>query len=69
MDVLNTMFDPTIPWTAFEYEEWGNPNDLDIYQCMQKYCPYSNLDGERIANNEYPHMLIVGGMNDPRVGM
>lgn len=68
VDVLNTMFDPSIPWTMFEYEEWGNPNDYDIYQCMKMYCPYSNISGERIAQNIYPDMLIVGGMNDPRVG-
>ena len=34
---------------------------------MKTYCPYSNLDGEKIAKNEYPHMLVIGGMNDPRV--
>ncbi|RKO88349.1 prolyl oligopeptidase family-domain-containing protein, partial [Blyttiomyces helicus] len=63
VDVLNTMFDPTIPWTAFEYEEWGNPIDREIYEVMKTYCPYTNIDGSR----DYPHLLVVGGMNDPRV--
>lgn len=67
VDVINTMFDATIPWTAFEYEEWGNPNDLEIYKVMKDYCPYTNINGEKLANNEYPHLLVVGGMNDPRV--
>lgn len=67
VDVINTMFDPTIPWTAFEYEEWGNPNDIDIYEVMKTYCPYSNIQGELLAKQQYPHLLVVGGMNDPRV--
>ncbi|KAJ3217797.1 hypothetical protein HDU67_007214 [Dinochytrium kinnereticum] len=67
VDVINTMFDSSIPWTAFEYEEWGNPNDIEIYQVMKTYCPYTNIRGELLANEEYPHLLVVGGMNDPRV--
>nr|KAJ3421787.1 hypothetical protein HK105_002288 [Polyrhizophydium stewartii] len=67
VDVINTMFDATIPWTAFEYEEWGNPNDREIYNVMKSYCPYTNINGEQLARNEYPHLLVVGGMNDPRV--
>ncbi|KAJ3103240.1 hypothetical protein HDU97_010304 [Phlyctochytrium planicorne] len=67
VDVINTMFDSSIPWTAFEYEEWGNPNDYDIYQVMKTYCPYTNIRGDLLAKEDYPHLLIVGGMNDPRV--
>ncbi|KAI9221383.1 prolyl oligopeptidase family-domain-containing protein [Blastocladiella britannica] len=62
VDVLNTMSDPTLPWTTFEYEEWGNPADPKIYRCMKGYCPYTNVESK-----EYPHMMVVGGMNDPRV--
>lgn len=68
VDVLNTMSDSKIPWTAFEYEEWGNPSDDDIYRCMRGYCPYSNVDGSGLAENRYPNILVLGGMNDPRVG-
>lgn len=63
VDVINTMFDSSIPWTAFEFEEWGNPEQLNIYNIMKGYCPYSNV----IPGQIYPHMLIVAGMNDPRV--
>ncbi|KAL7749415.1 hypothetical protein RI367_005286 [Sorochytrium milnesiophthora] len=62
IDVINTMFDSSIPWTAFEYEEWGNPEDKNIYELMKTYCPYTN-----IASQEYPHIMVCGGMNDPRV--
>lgn len=61
VDALNTMFDASIPWTAFEYEEWGNPNDPQIYQIMKNYCPYTN-----ITQKEYPNLLVIAGMNDPR---
>ncbi|KAI8899757.1 prolyl oligopeptidase [Globomyces pollinis-pini] len=67
IDVINTMFNSSIPWTAFEFEEWGNPVDKDIYDVMKGYCPYTNIDGEKLAKNEYPHILVLGGMNDPRV--
>jgi oligopeptidase B len=67
VDVLNTMSDSKIPWTAFEFEEWGNPADEVIYKCMHAYCPYSNVNGGDLASNRYPNMLVLGGLNDPRV--
>ncbi|KAJ3151283.1 hypothetical protein HDU89_002122 [Geranomyces variabilis] len=67
VDVVNTMFDSSIPWTAFEWEEWGNPMDREIYDVMKLYCPYTNIRGKALARNAYPHLLVVGGMNDPRV--
>ncbi|KAI9189003.1 hypothetical protein H9P43_000430 [Blastocladiella emersonii ATCC 22665] len=63
VDVINTMFDTSIPWTTFEYEEWGDPNDRAIYDVMRAYCPYTNVRND----TPYPHMMVVGGMNDPRV--
>ncbi|ORZ27977.1 prolyl oligopeptidase [Lobosporangium transversale] len=62
VDALNTMLDSSIPWTAFEWEEWGNPEDPEIYRIMKHYCPYTNVHPQK-----YPNMLILGGMNDPRV--
>jgi oligopeptidase B len=62
VDAVNTMLDSSIPWTAFEWEEWGNPENLEIYQIMKQYCPYSNVRPQK-----YPNMLVLGGMNDPRV--
>ena len=62
VDAVNTMLDSSIPWTAFEWEEWGNPEDPKIYQIMKHYCPYSNVRPQK-----YPNMLVLGGMNDPRV--
>ena len=52
---------------CFRFEEWGDPRNLDIYEVMKTYCPYTNIDGELLAQNKYPDLLVVGGMNDPRV--
>jgi oligopeptidase B len=62
VDVLNTMLDPTIPLTVVEYDEWGNPNDSTFYFYMKSYSPYDNVSAQ-----PYPAMLIIGGLNDPRV--
>jgi oligopeptidase B len=62
VDLINTMLDKSIPLTAIEWEEWGNPNLEKYYAYMQSYSPYDNV----VAKN-YPHLLITAGLNDPRV--
>ena len=62
VDVLNTMLDASLPLTIGEYEEWGNPQIVDNYFTMKKYCPYTNL--ERKA---YPAMLLKTALNDSQV--
>ncbi|HSH02186.1 MAG TPA: S9 family peptidase [Anaerolineae bacterium] len=62
VDVVNTMMDPTIPLTVTEYEEWGDPNDETYFEYMMSYSPYDNLQA-----GAYPHLLVTGGLNDPRV--
>jgi oligopeptidase B len=62
IDVINTMLDATIPLTVMEYEEWGNPNEKEFFDYMMAYSPYDNIE-----KKDYPHILITGGLNDPRV--
>ncbi|MCH2145851.1 MAG: S9 family peptidase [Phycisphaerales bacterium] len=62
VDVMNTMLDPTIPLTIGEYEEWGNPEDPVYYEYMKSYSPYDN-----VFDAEYPDLLVLAGLNDPRV--
>ncbi len=62
VDVINSMSDPSLPLTVGEYEEWGNPADLDDYAYMRQYCPYSNLQRGR-----YPAMLVRTSLNDSQV--
>eukprot|EP01125_Pyxidicula_operculata_P016075 TRINITY_DN5502_c0_g1_i1.p1 TRINITY_DN5502_c0_g1~~TRINITY_DN5502_c0_g1_i1.p1 ORF type:complete len:737 (-),score=170.27 TRINITY_DN5502_c0_g1_i1:82-2292(-) len=62
VDVINTMLDPTIPLTVGEYEEWGNPEDKTYFDYMLSYSPYNNIEAKN-----YPNILAIGAINDPRV--
>ncbi|WP_028965692.1 S9 family peptidase [Sphingomonas phyllosphaerae] len=63
VDVLNTMLDETLPLTPGEWPEWGNPiKDRAAFELIRSYSPYDNVKAQ-----EYPPMLISGGLNDPRV--
>ena len=62
VDVINTMSDATIPLTAQEWEQWGNPMNADEYAYMRQYSPYEN-----VVRQAYPAMLITSGVNDSRV--
>lgn len=62
VDVINTMLDDTLPLTTGEYEEWGNPNEEEYFNYMYSYSPYDN-----IKKQNYPNMLVTGGLNDSQV--
>ena len=62
VDVLNTMLDPELPLTVTEYDEWGNPQEPEVYQRIKAYAPYENVKAQA-----YPPMLVVAGYNDSRV--
>ena len=62
VDLLNTMADPSIPLTASEYAEWGDPRTLEQWACMRSYSPYDN-----VASRPYPHVLAVGALHDSQV--
>jgi len=62
VDVVTTMLDASIPLTAGEYDEWGDPNKKEFYDYMLSYSPYDN-----VARKPYPAMLITGGLHDSQV--
>jgi oligopeptidase B len=62
VDVINTMLDASIPLTAQEWEQWGNPAKPDDYAYMRRYSPYDN-----VARQRYPKLLVMSGVNDSRV--
>lgn len=62
VDVVTTMLDDSIPLTTGEYDEWGNPNQLEYYNYMKSYSPYDNVE-----NKEYPNMLVTTGLHDSQV--
>ncbi|PMB18134.1 S9 family peptidase [Fischerella thermalis] len=62
VDVVTTILDTSLPLSAMEWEEWGNPNDKVYYDYMKSYSPYDNVEAK-----DYPDMLITAGLNDARV--
>jgi oligopeptidase B len=62
VDVMNTMLDETVPLTASEFEEWGNPKEKPAFDYMMSYSPYDNIE-----NKKYPNMLVRTSFNDSQV--
>lgn len=62
VDVLNDMLDPSKPWTTCDYNEWGDPALFPYFEVMRSYSPYDN-----ISLQNYPSMLITGGLHDTLV--
>jgi oligopeptidase B len=62
VDVINTMNDASIPLTAQEWEQWGNPADKSYFDYMKSYSPYDNIHPA-----SYPALLLKAGWVDPRV--
>ena len=64
VDPLTTMLKPELPLTVTEWDEWGNPYaDPEVYDYMASYAPYDNIS----ADNTYPPILAICGLNDTRV--
>jgi oligopeptidase B len=63
VDVLNTMLDDTLPLTPPEWPEWGNPIESEAdFRTILSYSPYDN-----VAAKDYPAIMAMGGLTDPRV--
>ncbi|MGM4895637.1 S9 family peptidase [Tardiphaga sp. 839_C3_N1_4] len=63
VDVLNTMLDDTLPLTPPEWPEWGNPIESAAdFKTILSYSPY-----DQVAARNYPKILAMGGLTDPRV--
>ncbi|MFV9550974.1 S9 family peptidase [Algibacter sp. PT7-4] len=62
VDVVTTMLDESIPLTTGEYDEWGNPNNIEYYNYMESYSPYDNVEAKK-----YPNMLVTTGLHDSQV--
>jgi len=63
VDVLNTMLDDSLPLTPPEWPEWGNPiESAEDFRTILSYSPYDN-----VAAQDYPAILAMAGLTDPRV--
>ncbi len=62
VDVINTMLDASLPLTAQEWEQWGNPQNAEQFAYMRQYSPYDNVRAQA-----YPSMLVMTSLNDSQV--
>jgi oligopeptidase B len=62
VDVVTTMLDETIPLTANEWTQWGDPREKAAYARMLAYSPYDNIE-----RKPYPPLLVHSGLWDSQV--
>ena len=62
VDAVSTMLDDTIPLTANEWTQWGDPREKAAHDYMLSYSPYDNLRAQA-----YPAMLVTTGLWDSQV--
>jgi oligopeptidase B len=62
VDVVTTMLDETIPLTANEWTQWGDPRVKADHDRMLAYSPYDNLE-----RKPYPPMIVHAGLWDSQV--
>lgn len=62
VDVINTMLDASLPLTAQEWLQWGNPRVPTEYAYLKAYSPYDNVRAQA-----YPWLLVTSSLNDSQV--
>ena len=63
VDVVTSLLDDTVPLTAQEWAEWGDPGVADEFEYLAAYSPYENRPPVR----DRPPLLVTGAAHDPRV--
>ena len=64
VDCVTTMLDPSIPLTANEWDEWGDPRKPEEYAWIRSYSPYDN-----VPTGRRPALLVTGAVHDARVAI
>jgi len=62
VDVVTTMLDESIPLTANEWNEWGDPREKEAFEYMLSYSPYDN-----VTKQDYPNLMVTTGLHDSQV--
>lgn len=59
LDATNTLLYPILPLEADDYQEFGNPGDLDDFLAIREYSPYENIQKDVL----YPAVLATSSFN------
>jgi oligopeptidase B len=62
VDIVTTMLDKSLPLTAGEFDEWGDPSKKNYFDYMLSYSPY-----DQVQNQAYPAMFVTAGLFDTQV--
>ena len=62
VDVINTLLDKSLPISAHDIEEFGDPEREEDFTYIKKYSPYDNV------SEKFPTLLVTAGLKDQRVG-
>lgn len=64
LDVLNALLDETLPYTKWDWYEFGNPaEDKAVYDYIKSYSPIDNIQAQA-----YPNILLASALNDVTSG-
>lgn len=55
LDACNTLLDPIIPLHRSDYDEFGNPENREDFENIQRFSPYENIQ----KGVTYPAVLII----------
>eukprot|EP00965_Chrysotila_dentata_P172200 5682543-Pleurochrysis_carterae.AAC.3 len=64
LDAAGTLQDSSLPLTANEWEEFGNPNEADGFESVFGFSPVHNVK----PRAKYPKCLLLPALNDARTG-
>ncbi|KAI3946033.1 hypothetical protein MKX01_024789 [Papaver californicum] len=59
LDATNTLLFPILPLMPSDYEEFGDPEDVEDFQAIRKYSPYDNIQKDAL----YPAVLVTSSLN------
>ncbi|RKP05730.1 prolyl oligopeptidase, partial [Thamnocephalis sphaerospora] len=61
MDLVNSLMDETQKIAIPSRAEWGDPTDAAVFDYMQSYSPYENIQ----KDVKYPAIFVESALNDP----
>ena len=64
LDAAGTLQDASLPLTANEWEEFGNPNEAAAHPTVLGFSPVHNVP----RGGAYPRCLLLPALNDARTG-